>query len=54
MTEDEAIDIIKKECYLMPFMDYDSYIRVNTALDMAIDTLRAVKELKEMIKTYEN
>lgn len=39
MTKEEAIDIIKSECYIFTPLDFDRSIMVNTALDMAIKAL---------------
>ena len=56
MTLDEAIEIIKSECYVFNPLNFDRSTRINTALDMAIKALeqepcedcisrKAVKEL---------
>ena len=39
MTSDEAIDIIKSECYAFNPFNFDRSTMVNTALDMAIKAL---------------
>lgn len=39
MTRDEAIDIIKSECYIFNPFNFDRSTMVNTALDMAIKAL---------------
>ena len=39
MTRDEAIDIIKSECYVFNPFNFDRSTIVNTALDMAIKAL---------------
>ena len=39
MTREEAISIIKSECYIFNPLDLDESTRVNTALDMAIKAL---------------
>ncbi len=39
MTKEEAIDIIKSECYIFNQLNLDRSIMVNTALDMAIKAL---------------
>ena len=39
MTSDEAIDIIKSECYVFNPLNFDRSTMVNTALDMAIKAL---------------
>ena len=39
MTKEEAISVIKSECYIFNPLDLDKSTRVNTALDMAIKAL---------------
>lgn len=39
MTREEAIDIIKSECYVFNLLDFDRSTKINTALDMAIKAL---------------
>lgn len=39
MTREEAIDVIKSECYVFNPLDFDRSTRINTALDMAIEAL---------------
>ena len=39
MTREEAIGVIKSECYIFNPLDLDESTRVNTALDMAIEAL---------------
>ena len=39
MTSDEAIDIIKSECYAFNPFNFDRSTMINTALDMAIKAL---------------
>jgi hypothetical protein len=39
MSREEAIDIIKSECYVFNPLNFDSSTRINTALDMAINAL---------------
>lgn len=39
MTEREAIDIIKSECYVMNLLNLDRTRMINTALDVAIKAL---------------
>lgn len=40
MTRQEAIDIIISECYVFNPLNFDRSIRINTALDMAVKSLR--------------
>lgn len=39
MTREEAIDVIKSECYVFNPLNFDSSTRINTALDMAVKAL---------------
>lgn len=39
MTKEEAINIIKSECYVFNPLNFDKSTMVNTALDMAIKAL---------------
>ena len=39
MTNEEAIDVIKSECYVFNPLNFDRSTRINTALDMAIKAL---------------
>lgn len=39
MTREEAISVIKSECYVFNPLDLDESTRINTALDMAIEAL---------------
>lgn len=41
MTPEEAIRIIKEECYVSNLLDIDKTIFINTALDMAVEALKA-------------
>ena len=47
MTLDEAIEIIKSECYVFNPLNFDRSTRINTALDMAIKALEMQKKLAE-------
>ena len=40
MTSEEAIEVIKSECYIMDLLNLDRTRMVNTALDMAIEALK--------------
>ena len=50
MTRNEAIDIIKSECYVFNPFNFDRSTMVNTALDMAIKALE--QEPCDDIKEY--
>jgi hypothetical protein len=39
MSKEDAIDIIKSECYVFNPLNFDRSTMVNTALDMAIKAL---------------
>ena len=39
MTNKEATNVIKSECYIFNPLDFDKSTKVNTALDMAIQAL---------------
>ena len=39
MTREEAIDVIKSECYVFNPLDFDRSTKINTALDVAIKAL---------------
>ena len=39
MTREEAINVIKSECYIFNPLDFDRSTKINTALDMAIKAL---------------
>ena len=39
MTREEAIDVIKSECYVFNPLVFDRSTKINTALDMAIKAL---------------
>jgi hypothetical protein len=50
MSREEAIDIIKSECYVFNPLNFDRSTMVNTALDMAIKAL----EKQKPIEKFEN
>ena len=47
MTNKEAKEIIKSECYVFNPLNFDRSTRINTALDMAIKALEMQKKLAE-------
>lgn len=49
MTREEAIDVIKSECYVFNPLDFDRSTRINTALDMAIKALDQESILDKII-----
>ena len=40
MTKEDAIDIIKSECYVFNPLNFDRSTMINTALDMAVKALK--------------
>lgn len=53
MTPEEAINIIKTECYVNNPMDIDRTIFINTALDKAVEALYKTSD-KELIKQFKS
>lgn len=49
MIRDEAIDIIKSECYVFNPFNFDRSTMVNTALDMAIKALEQEPETGQWV-----
>lgn len=49
MKKEEAIDVIKSECYVFNPLNFDRSTRVNTALDMAIKALEQDSILDKVI-----
>lgn len=47
MTNKEAKEIIKSECYVFNPLNFDRSTKVNTALDMAIEALEMQRKLAE-------
>ena len=64
MTREEAINVIKSECYVFSPLNFDRSTKINTALDMAIKALEkesrsaivkndlAVREFEEIVVEY--
>jgi hypothetical protein len=40
MTNKKAMEVLKSECYVLPFLDGDRAALINTALDVAIEALK--------------
>jgi len=40
MTNKKASEVLKSECYVLPFLDGDRAALINTALDVAIEALK--------------
>ena len=51
MTNKEAINVIKSECYVFNPLDFDKSTKINTALDVAIKALEKQDRFL-MIMTY--
>ena len=51
MTNKEAIEIIKSECYI--FNPFDRSTMVNTALDMAIKALEKQDRIAQILDDYD-
>ena len=53
MTNKEAVNIIKSECYVFNPLNFDGSTMVNTALDMAIKALyqMANDDLSELLNS---
>ena len=49
MTNKEAKDIIKSECYVFNPLDFDKSTMVNTALDMAIKALEKQDRIAQIL-----
>ena len=49
MTREEAIDVIKSECYVFNPLNLDRSTRVNTALDMAIQALEQQDRIAQIL-----
>ena len=49
MTREEAINIIKSECYIFNPLDFDKSTMVNTALDVAIKALEKQDRIAQIL-----
>ena len=50
MTREEAISIIKSECYIFNPLDFDKSTRINAALDMAIEALEKQDRIAQIVE----
>ena len=50
MTREEAINIIKSECYIFNPLDFDKSTMVNTALDIAIEALEKQDRIAQVVE----
>ena len=53
MTREEAINIIKSECYIFNPLDFDKSTMVNTALDIAIEALEKQDRIAQILDDYD-
>ena len=51
--EEDAIEIIKSECYVFNPINFGRTTMINTALDTAVKSLKVVDELKTEIERQE-
>ena len=49
MTNKEAIEIIKSECYVANLLNFDRTRMVNTALDKACEALKQIENIKRIM-----
>ena len=49
MTNEEAIQIIESECYIADLLNLDRTQMVNTALNIAIESMKELEKLKQFI-----
>ena len=52
MTREEAISVIKSECYVFNPLDFDKSTKINTALDMAIQALEKQDRIAQILDAY--
>ena len=53
MTNKEAKEIIKSECYIFNPLDFDKSTRINTALDVAIEALEKQDRIAQILDDYD-
>lgn len=53
MINEEAINIIKSECYVFNPLNFDRSTMVNTALDMAIKALEKQDRIAQILDDYD-
>ena len=49
MTNEEAISVIKSECYVFNPLDFDSSTMVNTALDVAVEAIEKQDRIAQIL-----
>lgn len=52
MTNKEAKEIIKSECYVFNSLNFDRTTKVNTALDVAIEALEKQDRITQILDNY--
>lgn len=53
MTNEKAIEVIQKNCYVSNLLNLDETVMINTALDRAVDALNKTSD-KELIKQFKS
>ena len=53
MTNEEAIEIIKSECYVFNPLDFDRSTKINTALDTSIKALEQQDRIAQILDDYD-
>ena len=53
MTNKEAKEIIKSECYVFNPLDFDKSTKINTALDVAIEALEKQDRIVQILDDYD-
>ena len=50
MTREEAVNIIRSECYVFNPLNFDGSTMINTALDMAIEALEKQDRIAQIVE----
>ena len=50
MTREEAVNIIKSECYVFNPLNFDRSTRINTELDMAVEALEKQDRIAQIVE----
>ena len=53
MTNEKAIEVIQKNCYVSNLLDLDETVMINTAMDRAVEALNKTSD-KELIKQFKS
>ena len=53
MTREEAISVIKSECYVFNPLNFDRSTMINTALDVAIKALEKQDKITQILNDYD-